>query len=87
MRPQRGNATAPPAPSGAWPTYRRLLGYLRPHRAMFLLGVLGYTKLETRPATVAYIFRAVDMSTSAPEPVRPKPASIRAAKSDILRGH
>ena len=41
MRPQRGNATAPPAPSGAWPTYRRLLGYLRPHRAMFLLGVLG----------------------------------------------
>src|SRR5262245_31734430 len=43
MPPLRGNATAPPTPTpaGAWPTYRRLLGYLRPHRAMFLLGVLG----------------------------------------------
>ena len=41
MDPPRGNHTAPPAPTGAWPTYRRLLGYLRPHRAMFLLGVLG----------------------------------------------
>ncbi len=26
---------------GAWHTYRRLLGYVRPHRPMFLLGVLG----------------------------------------------
>jgi subfamily B ATP-binding cassette protein MsbA len=26
---------------GAWQTYRRLLGYVRPHRPMFLLGVLG----------------------------------------------
>jgi subfamily B ATP-binding cassette protein MsbA len=26
---------------GAWHTYRRLLGYVRPHRQMFLLGVLG----------------------------------------------
>ena len=41
MLPQRGNATAPPASAGAWPIYRRLLGYLRPHRAMFLFGVLG----------------------------------------------
>jgi subfamily B ATP-binding cassette protein MsbA len=41
MDPPRGNHAAPPAPTGAWPTYRRLLGYLRPHRAMFLLGVLG----------------------------------------------
>jgi len=28
-------------PSGAMATYRRLLGYLRPHVRMFLLGVLG----------------------------------------------
>jgi subfamily B ATP-binding cassette protein MsbA len=41
MDPPRGNETAPPVPAGAWPTYRRLLGYLRPHRAMFLVGVLG----------------------------------------------
>ena len=31
----------PALPSGAWHTYRRLLGYVRPHRQMFLLGVLG----------------------------------------------
>ena len=31
----------PVLPSGAWRTYRRLLGYVRPHREMFLLGVLG----------------------------------------------
>jgi subfamily B ATP-binding cassette protein MsbA len=31
----------PVLPSGAWHTYRRLLGYVRPHRQMFLLGVLG----------------------------------------------
>jgi len=26
---------------GAWQTYRRLLSYVRPHREMFLLGILG----------------------------------------------
>lgn len=32
----------PTAPvPGAWPTYKRLIGYLRPHRGMFLLGMLG----------------------------------------------
>jgi subfamily B ATP-binding cassette protein MsbA len=34
-------AQKPVLPSGAWRTYRRLLGYVRPHREMFLLGVLG----------------------------------------------
>ena len=28
-------------PKGALRTYRRLLGYLRPHRTMFGVGVLG----------------------------------------------
>jgi subfamily B ATP-binding cassette protein MsbA len=28
-------------PEGALKTYRRLLGYLRPHRGMFAVGVLG----------------------------------------------
>ena len=28
-------------PQGALQTYRRLLGYLRPHRGMFSIGVLG----------------------------------------------
>src|SRR5690606_4248431 len=30
-----------PDRADAWQTYRRLIGYLRPHRGMFLLGVLG----------------------------------------------
>jgi subfamily B ATP-binding cassette protein MsbA len=30
-------------PSGALQTYRRLLGYLRPHLGMFMIGVLGMT--------------------------------------------
>jgi subfamily B ATP-binding cassette protein MsbA len=37
--PDRGQKTV--LPSGAWRTYRRLLSYVRPHRQMFLLGVLG----------------------------------------------
>jgi subfamily B ATP-binding cassette protein MsbA len=39
----RGSKPPVPAParSDAWQTYRRLIGYLRPHRGMFLLGVLG----------------------------------------------
>lgn len=32
-------STSPPV--SGWLTYRRLLGYLRPHRGMFALGVLG----------------------------------------------
>jgi ATP-binding cassette, subfamily B, bacterial MsbA len=35
------SAGEPIPPAGALQTYRRLLSYLRPHRAMFLLGVLG----------------------------------------------
>jgi subfamily B ATP-binding cassette protein MsbA len=31
----------PPITADAWQTYRRLIGYLRPHRGMFLLGILG----------------------------------------------
>jgi ATP-binding cassette, subfamily B, bacterial MsbA len=30
-------------PPGAWQTYKRLLGYLRPHKAMFGVGVVGMT--------------------------------------------
>ena len=31
----------PPGGAGALPTYRRLLGYLAPHKGRFLLGILG----------------------------------------------
>jgi subfamily B ATP-binding cassette protein MsbA len=37
----RGSKTA--LPPGAWQTYRRLIGYLRPHRGVFALGLLGAT--------------------------------------------
>ena len=41
--PQRGTKLPVPpltSPDG-WRTYRRLLGYLRPHRGMFILGLVG----------------------------------------------
>lgn len=34
-------STAPAAWPDAWQTYRRLLAYVRPHRGMFALGILG----------------------------------------------
>jgi subfamily B ATP-binding cassette protein MsbA len=34
-------AAQSPAGGGGWQTYRRLLGYVRPHRGHFILGVLG----------------------------------------------
>jgi len=39
--PAAGHASKPAAAPGAWQTYRRLLGYLGPHRGMFALGVVG----------------------------------------------
>jgi len=33
--------TSSSLPQDGWQTYRRLLGYLRPHRGMFMLGLLG----------------------------------------------
>jgi subfamily B ATP-binding cassette protein MsbA len=41
MGPKIGKVTELRMPSGAMETYRRLIGYLRPHRGMFSLGVLG----------------------------------------------
>jgi subfamily B ATP-binding cassette protein MsbA len=38
---------------GAWQTYRRLLGYVRPHRQMFLLGVLGAMLFSASMASFA----------------------------------
>jgi subfamily B ATP-binding cassette protein MsbA len=43
-RPAPGTQRAAPLPGGgALATYRRLLGYLRPHRGRFLLGLAGAT--------------------------------------------
>jgi subfamily B ATP-binding cassette protein MsbA len=39
MSPSDRGSTGPVP--GPWPTYKRLIGYLGPHRGMFLLGMLG----------------------------------------------
>jgi subfamily B ATP-binding cassette protein MsbA len=39
MSPSDRSSTAPVP--GPWPTYKRLISYLRPHRGMFMLGALG----------------------------------------------
>jgi subfamily B ATP-binding cassette protein MsbA len=41
MGKKAGSATTLKMPEGALVTYKRLLGYLRPHRGMFAIGVLG----------------------------------------------
>jgi subfamily B ATP-binding cassette protein MsbA len=41
MEPRIGKVAELRMPSGALRTYRRLIGYLKPHRGMFSLGVLG----------------------------------------------
>ncbi|WP_116813751.1 lipid A export permease/ATP-binding protein MsbA [Steroidobacter cummioxidans] len=38
-RSDRGSTAS--VPGDAWQTYKRLIGYLRPHRGMFALGMLG----------------------------------------------
>jgi ATP-binding cassette, subfamily B, bacterial MsbA len=51
MQPDRGPKAV--LTSSAWQTYRRLLGYVRPHRPMFLLGVLGATLFAVSMVTFA----------------------------------
>jgi ATP-binding cassette, subfamily B, bacterial MsbA len=43
---------------GAWQTYRRLLGYVRPHREMFLLGLLGAALFAASMASFAAFAKA-----------------------------
>jgi ATP-binding cassette, subfamily B, bacterial MsbA len=45
-------------PPGAWPTYRRLLGYVRPHRSMFLLGLLGAAMFAASMVSLAKFAQA-----------------------------
>ncbi len=41
MGKKAGNATTLKMPEGALQTYKRLLGYLRPHRGTFAIGIVG----------------------------------------------
>ena len=47
------NSTPPPADSAA-KVYRRLLGYARPHRGMFMIGVLGMALFAATDGTFAF---------------------------------
>ncbi len=52
-------AQAPPAAGGGLEAYRRLLGYVRPHRLQFTVGMLGailYAATQTSFAVLAKVF-------------------------------
>ncbi len=52
-------AQSPPAAGGGLRTYRRLLGYLRPHRLQFTIGMLGailYAATQSSFALLAKVF-------------------------------
>jgi subfamily B ATP-binding cassette protein MsbA len=55
-------------PPGAWQTYRRLIGYLRPHRGMFLLGLAGGLLFSMTQAAFAGFAREFGDSIEARDP-------------------
>ena len=54
-RPATGARRAAPLDGGALRAYRRLLGYLRPHRGRFLLGILGGVLFSATMASFALL--------------------------------
>jgi ATP-binding cassette, subfamily B, bacterial MsbA len=54
-RPATGTRRAPPLGGGALRAYRRLLGYLRPHRGRFTLGILGGVLFSATMASFALL--------------------------------
>jgi ATP-binding cassette, subfamily B, bacterial MsbA len=54
-RPATGTRRAPPLGGGALRAYRRLLGYLRPHRGRFILGILGGVLFSATMASFALL--------------------------------
>jgi len=58
-RPDARGAQSAPSASGGFQAYRRLLGYLRPHRLQFTIGLLGailYAATQTSFALLAKLF-------------------------------
>ena len=53
--PVIGTRSAPPPAGGALRAYRRLLGYLRPYRGRFILGVLGAMLFSATMASFALL--------------------------------
>jgi subfamily B ATP-binding cassette protein MsbA len=57
--PSSARAVQSPADGGGWQTYRRLFGYVRPHRLQFIVGMLGavlYAATQTSFAALAKLF-------------------------------
>ena len=54
-RPATGTRRSPPLGGGALRAYRRLLGYLRPHRGRFTLGILGGVLFSATMASFALL--------------------------------
>jgi subfamily B ATP-binding cassette protein MsbA len=54
-RPLIGTRSAPPPGGGALRAYRRLLGYLRPYRGRFILGILGGVLFSATMASFALL--------------------------------
>jgi ATP-binding cassette, subfamily B, bacterial MsbA len=48
-------ASSAPGADGGWDAYRRLLGYVRPHRGQFILGVLGAILYSATMASFALL--------------------------------
>ncbi|HEX4619806.1 MAG TPA: lipid A export permease/ATP-binding protein MsbA [Steroidobacteraceae bacterium] len=57
MRSRAGprRAQSPPGTGGGFKAYRRLLGYIRPHRGHFILGVLGAVLFSATMASFALL--------------------------------
>ena len=59
----------PPEPVSVSATYRRLLGYLKPHKGMFGLGILGGTVYSASTASFAWLAKRFgDGTFSHPDP-------------------
>ena len=58
----------PPQPASVSATYRRLLGYLRPHKGMFALGILGGAVYSASTASFAWLGKRFGDWVSHPDP-------------------
>lgn len=59
---------APPQPASVPATYRRLLGYLKPHKGMFALGILGGAVYSASTASFAWLGKRFGDWVSHPDP-------------------
>jgi subfamily B ATP-binding cassette protein MsbA len=58
----------PPEPVSVSVTYRRLLGYLRPHKGMFALGILGGAVYSASTASFAWLSKRFGDWVAHPDP-------------------